>query len=436
MKQKKKQLHQNYRMYGKRFVVRFIVGLGIVLLFSFAVCLVDYYSGIMSILKNEQLNVYDMLYAQVSISFIVISLITILSDDTQTVYWKNLVKERLINPPWFSFVDITAYILAMVLLSTVFALIHSWLIIVPFVICLILLGVLTFNLTGSYFGKDEMKSAMKKSFLEMKNQERKEAENQIVEYTVAALERSDLSTVFDNIDFLVENDSGAEAEICFEVVVNKSKALMVNVIRSLGYKNICRHSFLRKKAVELIISLQRESGLYVTFLNLIEMYIQAPFLYVSELIEDKDYFYFCDFADILRSLSESSIKDAKYMIEYYNREYKSMAQNMKNAATRYKYPEFARYRLILLGMDEVCKWIHEHVKENGYNEVHDAIIREIFDIKMTVESAQCEQKSDDEYKKRIHRISYPKGSFDELKEIDVPEDDVFYRSTKKLIEQL
>ena len=51
----------------------------------------------------------DFIIAHASMTFISISVMSVLSENNMMVYWENVIKERLINPPFLCFASLTIY---------------------------------------------------------------------------------------------------------------------------------------------------------------------------------------------------------------------------------------------------------------------------------------------------------------------------------------
>ena len=75
--------------------------------------------GILASLWDLVYNSYTEIFiGQISLSFIVPSLLTVLGDKSKTVLWQNIIKYKLIEPQNRSFKDIINYIFASVLFES------------------------------------------------------------------------------------------------------------------------------------------------------------------------------------------------------------------------------------------------------------------------------------------------------------------------------
>ena len=75
--------------------------------------------GILASLWDLVYNSYTEIFiGQISLSFIVPSLLTVLGDKSETVLWQNIIKYKLIEPQNRSFKDIINYIFASVLFES------------------------------------------------------------------------------------------------------------------------------------------------------------------------------------------------------------------------------------------------------------------------------------------------------------------------------
>lgn len=106
---------------------------------------------------------WSLLAAQLSLTFISISVLSILSDKDHVIYWKDLVEERLLSPRFCCFAAFTYYSETTAAISCVAVFCNcSSLFFFSFVINLIVLILLTDSILDVYFSKEKHCKKMEK----------------------------------------------------------------------------------------------------------------------------------------------------------------------------------------------------------------------------------------------------------------------------------
>ena len=108
----------------------------------------------------------EVFFTELSLAFLVISFVPLLSNKTDSVYWVDIIQYRLVKPNHTSIVDISAYIFANLLLSLIaFVFVEmSDLLLISFVITIFLLGFLSIKLLISFFGVEHLKDELKEEY--------------------------------------------------------------------------------------------------------------------------------------------------------------------------------------------------------------------------------------------------------------------------------
>lgn len=197
------------------------------------------------------LNIEDMLYTQISITFIVITLTSILSSNVKIVYWMDKVELELINPVFTSFSAYTMYIFACLTMSFVWTLYAKEYVWLSFLLSIVVMSFLTLKMVNVYFGSNKVKQKMEWYFeWQKKNakQEYEETLNKMIYITVKYSTENDIHSFFENMDFLYKHGE-------FET--------MHDVIKLTGANNIVIIEQLTKRLLEKEANLKTYENLLV-----------------------------------------------------------------------------------------------------------------------------------------------------------------------------
>ena len=192
--------------YTFRFLSRMLLGV----IISSVVCIAISKTSLNYLLipLGNDLNKYDMYFTQISVSFIIVSLVSVFSTDSNTVYGVHIVHYKLMKQKYFSFMDIAAYIMGCLLISTYCLIMNSNCIVIPFFLSIILLVILTKKMIGSYFGKESVKKELERKYKQAKDMNSDEYEKikkEIVENTYRAIDLKNYQIIEENIELLMEN---------------------------------------------------------------------------------------------------------------------------------------------------------------------------------------------------------------------------------------
>lgn len=195
--------------YPIRFTLRFVIGLVVNLIFLGTLnieYLKQLYQPFISDLAND-MNRFDMFFTQTSVSFIIISLVSVLSTTTKIVYWEDISQYKLVKPKYTSFIDFAAYILSCLTISTVCLLVKSNMIFVPFLISIVLLALLTVKMIGSYFARDSVREELRDIIIQSKDSDYDkyvERKSRLIENTYKEIDSKDYRLIEENTDLLIE----------------------------------------------------------------------------------------------------------------------------------------------------------------------------------------------------------------------------------------
>ena len=128
----------------------------------------------------KKVNINELYICQLSLTFITISLISVLSEKGRDIYWINLVESRLIEPTYTCFYAYTIYSFIALAFGTISYLIgNKILFLIYFIIGIVSLTFLTLKTIGIYYGRNEKKDKLKDIFC-------KKIQKELKQYTEVA----------------------------------------------------------------------------------------------------------------------------------------------------------------------------------------------------------------------------------------------------------
>lgn len=171
--------------FNKREILMFLLIIGTLVTLSFLWLFTGFSGAVSAPLSNVETyvkslfgdevinNIWALLAAQLSLTFISISVLSILSDKDHVIYWKDLVDQRLLSPRFCCFAAYTYYSITAAIISCVAVLFScTVLFLFAFTVNLVVLILLTDSILDVYFSKEkhckqmenELKEAYRKAF--------------------------------------------------------------------------------------------------------------------------------------------------------------------------------------------------------------------------------------------------------------------------------
>lgn len=117
----------------------------------------EFFSDFISITIDENLCV-DVIITQYTITFLIVSLLSLLSGSGEYIYWIDVLEQKIITPRHLNFTSMSVYaFVSMFAGSIAFLTAKNYLVLVFFTMDVILLVFLTFKMTSVYFGKERLR---------------------------------------------------------------------------------------------------------------------------------------------------------------------------------------------------------------------------------------------------------------------------------------
>ena len=150
-------------------------------------------------------NVSEFYLAQISLSFIIITIMNVLTDKTNTLYWENLVEKKLIRPCYRSILAFMQYSFCTILVSTIGIIKNnSCVVYVSFFINIVILMILSYKMSNLYFNREKQKNELEASYENANNEERRRnLLTKLKENTLMAVSNRNADIVNENIEFYI-----------------------------------------------------------------------------------------------------------------------------------------------------------------------------------------------------------------------------------------
>ena len=189
--------------------------------------------GIYLLIREKRV---DFLVSHISMTFITISVMSVLSENNLIIYWENLIKERLINPPFGCFSSLTIYAFYTMLFGFISFFADSTTGVFSFfVLDVIILTVLSSNMISVYYGRDKRKEKLEKEFCHAEKDTKRINLDKMQAYTIAAFENREYDKLMENCYFYAKYTDINELRFMFGYILSKEKinAYECNVIEKI-----------------------------------------------------------------------------------------------------------------------------------------------------------------------------------------------------------
>ena len=162
----------------------------------------------------------DILFTQISVSFIVISLTTVLSSSSKIVYWIDLIQMELVEPILTDFLAYSMYIFACLTASIYFVVEKSHYVVISFGISIVLMVLLTLKMITVNFESEYTRQKIKMYFDWIATKEKegesklyKEMISSFVNTNVKYAQEKNVVAFFENFDFLYDKFENKEDDL-------------------------------------------------------------------------------------------------------------------------------------------------------------------------------------------------------------------------------
>ena len=182
----------------------------------------------------------DVISSQITLSFLIITVLSVLSENSVLLLWENRIEEALIRPIMGSFLDFTVYSFGTIICSFIFyvrkdvkALLYF------FVLNITVLTILTFKMLLVYYGRGVRISVLEKKYETMSEEKQKEVRKDLLVNTIKAMEVKDLRAAKENISF-------------YNKIIKAKEELLESELEFFSGLSVSEDNFLRILSEELI----------------------------------------------------------------------------------------------------------------------------------------------------------------------------------------
>lgn len=217
------------------FVIGIIVISGLFLLIKL-IC-GESLNSFFTMLEKNGFNYLGTLSVQVSVSFIVISVVTVLSQKNSIIYWQDIMSYKLIDPKFTNFNALSSYIFSNLLLAIILIIINSKFVYFSFFITVLLIMILSVKMMEVYFSRDKIKTEMEKQYSKEREQ-RKSSQKMldryrlhkrlVIQYTMQAIDTNDIDVICENLSLLYMNEEKEDASYIIRKMANEGKAYTIS----------------------------------------------------------------------------------------------------------------------------------------------------------------------------------------------------------------
>lgn len=156
--------------------------------------------GIEACIDEQSLSNYiELVVLHFSIVFLTTSLMATLGEKDEVVYYKDIVKEKLLKPNGRSFYDLSTYAFATLVLSVSGLFFHkSYIVLLSALVGMIILVCIFYKMISIYFRRDEIKQRIEQS-LYVEDKKKYEIQlRKLAEITEQNIEENDYEHAFEN----------------------------------------------------------------------------------------------------------------------------------------------------------------------------------------------------------------------------------------------
>lgn len=182
------------------FLFAVVIAAGIISSYRLLLGYFEYSQMITFVRKNG----VEILSTQTSVTFLLTSFLSFLSDRDDFVLWTDTMEYKLVAPRFFNFISLAVYAFTTLLFAVIcYFLGYDFLVLVFFVIGLLFLIVLTFTVIDIYFHRSGILLELERSFYEDTLKGQKQKINDLYHNTCQVIQKNDYKRINENSRFLI-----------------------------------------------------------------------------------------------------------------------------------------------------------------------------------------------------------------------------------------
>lgn len=224
----------------------FIIGISVIGLFCFLLnsILGNKINFFFEMLEGNGFNYLATLSIQVSVSFIVVSVVTVLSQKNCIIYWQDIMSYKLIDPLLTNFNALASYVFADLLLSIFFVVIDSKMVYICFFVTVLLIMLLSLKMMEVYFSREKIKNQMANQYAKERAHRKtsqksldlyREHKRKIIQYTIQAIDENNIDVVCENLELLFRNEENDDSIYIIKKMLNEKKIYTLSRVAKTNF---------------------------------------------------------------------------------------------------------------------------------------------------------------------------------------------------------
>lgn len=242
------------------------------------------------IVKNLESNGFsfiEILSIQVSVSFIVISIVTVFTQKNIIIYWEDIMYYKLIRPLFSNFSALSSYLIVDLIISIILMCTNNKYAYITFFLSIVFIIFLSLRMIEAFFMKELIQKNLEKKYKYYKDHRRekrryrdlyREYKGKTIQYTLQAVDNGDVDTVCENAAFLYRFSELDDMQFIINQILYSNQFYMLSrmvkecrfIFKELqiidNYIRICSELLKKDKASEKFVkSIVRSIGEYVMY---------------------------------------------------------------------------------------------------------------------------------------------------------------------------
>ena len=217
-------------------------GGGFALLILFVVYMLCFSSGFTSVadkLRNDGFSYNEIIAVQISVTFIVISVVTAFSQKSDVVYWQDAMYYKLERPVISNFCALSSYLFVDLLFSIFLVIFSNDFVYISFFISILILILLSYRMIEAFFMHDYIKIQLENEYMDAKIHRRdnrrkrdlyRDYKRKTIQNTLTAVETNEIETVCENMSFLYKYNETDDTEYLVRYMIENNRIFMLSSV--------------------------------------------------------------------------------------------------------------------------------------------------------------------------------------------------------------
>lgn len=238
---------------------------GVCILAALAICKFFWdaaFQHVFAVLERNGFTFLEVVNTQISISFLVVSLMTMFSQKNYVVYWEDIMFTKLVSPVLTNFNALCSFLFADLIITIALVVTESKYTYMTFLFSILLIMFMSLKMLTVYFSGNIIRVKLTKQFLQEKELRARSKKHlnsyrnhkrTLIQYTIQAIESNDIDIVCENMALLYRGDEDADTNYLVNTMVENNKLYMLSRVAKT-----CMFIFESRMQMDLFISLCKE----------------------------------------------------------------------------------------------------------------------------------------------------------------------------------